>query len=105
VLKFFYNNPCPCGVATNNKSTIMVSIVLSSWDLDAQQRLFKFTMKSNIFQIMAKMVALAIDTVQPQIFDPLTHVCKVMNDFQLLSHILLEYLKLVKIVMIHDFFM
>jgi hypothetical protein len=37
----------------------MVSIVLSSWDLDAQQKHFKFTMKSNVFQAMEKMLALA----------------------------------------------
>ncbi len=74
VLKEFYDNPHPCGVATNNKSTLMVSIVLSSWDLDRQQRLFKFTMKSNVFQAMEKMVALAIDKVQPQIVNPLNHL-------------------------------
>jgi hypothetical protein len=44
----FYGHPCPCGVATINKSTLMVSIVLLGWDLNAQQGLFKLTMKSNI---------------------------------------------------------
>ncbi len=62
-------------------------IILSSWDLDAQQKLFKFTMKSNIFQAMANMVALAIDKVQPQIVNPLTHLWKVINAFQFMSHI------------------
>jgi len=48
VLKKKFNCPCPCGVATNNKSTLMVHVVLLGWDLDAQQGLFKLTMKLNI---------------------------------------------------------
>jgi hypothetical protein len=43
-----FNCPCPYGVATNNKSTLMVPIVFLGWDLDAQQGLFKLTMKLNI---------------------------------------------------------
>jgi hypothetical protein len=103
MLKEFYDNPCPCGAARNNKSTLMVVIILSSWDLDAQQKLFKFTMKSNVFQAMAKMVALAVDKVQPQIVNPLSHLWKVINVCQFMSHIFSTYLKLVKIVMIHVF--
>jgi len=37
VLKVFYKCPCPCGIATNDKSTLVVPIVLLGWDLDAQQ--------------------------------------------------------------------
>lgn len=103
MLKEFYNNPRPCGVARNNKSTLMVSIILSSWYLDAQQKLFKFTMKSNVFQAMAKMVALAVDKVQPQIVNPLNHLWNVINVFQFISRIFSMYLKFVKIIMIHVF--
>jgi hypothetical protein len=52
---------------------------------------------------MEKMVALAIDKVQPQIVNPLNHLWKVINVFQFMSHIFPTYLKLVEIVMIHVF--
>jgi hypothetical protein len=36
----------------------MVLAILSCWDLDVQQGLFKLTMKSNIVQAMVEVVAL-----------------------------------------------
>jgi hypothetical protein len=45
VLNFFYGHPCPCGITTIDKSTLMVPIVLLGWDLNAQQGLVKLTMK------------------------------------------------------------
>jgi len=63
LLKEFDGSPRPCGVATNGKSILVVFFVISSWDLDAQQGLFKFTMKSNATKTMEKVVALATDKV------------------------------------------
>ncbi len=69
LLKEFYGSPHPCGVTTNpslsnGKSIPMVPIVFSSWDLDAQQGLFKFTMKSNAIQAMVKVVEVVTNKVQ-----------------------------------------
>jgi hypothetical protein len=50
----------------------MVPAIFSSWYLDAQQGLFKLTMKSNIVQAMAEVVVLAYDKVNPTIINPLT---------------------------------
>jgi hypothetical protein len=50
----------------------MVPTILLSWDLDAQQVLFKLTMKSNIVQAMVEVVALAFDKVNPTNINPLT---------------------------------
>ncbi len=63
LLKEFDGSPQPCGVTTNGKSIPMVFFVISSWDLDAQQGLFKFTMKSNATKAMEKVVAMATDKV------------------------------------------
>jgi hypothetical protein len=41
-----------------------VPIVFSSWDFDAQQVFFKFTMKSNATQAMAKVVVVVTNKVQ-----------------------------------------
>ncbi len=49
----------------------MVPAILSSWDLDAQQGLFKLTMESNATQAMVEIVALAFDKVNPPIINPL----------------------------------
>lgn len=79
----------------------MVPIVLSGWDLDAQQGLFKFTMKSNAIQAMAKVATMVVDKVQLQIVDPLICLWKIINVFQLMFHTFPKYLKLVEIIMIH----
>jgi hypothetical protein len=39
------------------------SCILSGWDLDVQQGLFKLTMKSNAIQAMVEVVALASDKI------------------------------------------
>lgn len=101
VLKEFYGNPHACGVAIGDKSQSMVLTIIFEWDLDAKKRLFNLTMKSNVAQAMAKISTLVIDKVNPQIVNPFTHLWKVINVFQLLSHTFLEDPKLAKIAMIH----
>jgi hypothetical protein len=65
VLKEFYDNPCACGVAIGGKSQSMVHAIISEWDLDAQQGLFKPTMKFNAIQPMIEVSTLVIDKVNP----------------------------------------
>jgi hypothetical protein len=101
VLKDFYGNECTYEIQTNDKSTSMVLALLSSWDLNAQQGFFKLTMKSNTFQVMAEVVALAINKVNPQNVNPFTCFWKVINVFHLLFDTFPKYLKLAKIVMTH----
>ncbi len=79
----------------------MVLVVLSGWHLDAQQGLFKLTMKSNAYQVMAEVVVLVVDKVNPRIVNPLTRLWKVINVSHLLSHTFLKYLKIAKIAMMH----
>jgi hypothetical protein len=43
----------------------MVLAILFEWDLDAQQRLFKLMMKSNVTQAMEKVSTLIINKVKP----------------------------------------
>ncbi len=52
----------------------MVPTILSGWDLNAQQGLFKLTMKSNIVQAMVEVVALASKKVNLTNINPLTHM-------------------------------
>jgi hypothetical protein len=72
VLKKFYYSPRPCGQPKDNKFARMVPTILSSWDLDVQQGLFKLTMKSNIAQAMVEIVALAFNKVFLTIINLLT---------------------------------
>ncbi len=53
----------PYGQPKDGKFAHVVHVILSSWDLDAQQGLFKLTMKSNATQAMAEIVALASNKV------------------------------------------
>jgi len=64
--------------------------------LDAQQGLFKLTMKSNAAQAMVEVMALAYDKIIPTIINPLTCMWRVINASQLLFAFL-EYLKVVEI--------
>jgi hypothetical protein len=48
VLMDYYGNERTYRVPTNGKFASVV-LVFSNWELDAQQRLFKLTMKSNVF--------------------------------------------------------
>ncbi len=75
VLKEFYGNPRACGVATGGKSQCMVPTIISKWDLDVQQGLFKLAMKSNAAQAMVETSTLLI----PLIVNPLTQLWKVIN--------------------------
>ncbi len=65
MLKKFYGNPHACGVVIGDKSQSMVPAILSGWDFNAQQGLFKLMMKSNVAQVMAKVSTLTINKVKP----------------------------------------
>jgi hypothetical protein len=54
------------------KFAFIVLAILSGWDLDAQQGLFKLTMKSNFVQAMCKVATLAFDKTNPIIVNSLT---------------------------------
>jgi hypothetical protein len=101
VLKDFYGSERTYGIQTNGKYASMVCVVLSGWDLNAQQGLFKLTMKSNASQEMVEVVALAVDKVNPQIVNPFTCLWEMSNVFHLLSDTFLEYLKFAEIAMMH----
>jgi hypothetical protein len=53
----------------------MVPTIISKWDLDVQQGLFKLTMKPNVAQAMVEVSTLLI----PLIVNPLTQLWKVIN--------------------------
>jgi hypothetical protein len=71
------------------------------WVLDAQQGLFKLTMKSNATQAMVEVVALAFNKVNVTIINRLTCMWGVMHASQLLCNVFPKYLKVVEIAMIH----
>jgi hypothetical protein len=48
---------------------------------------FKLTMKSNVSQVMAEVVVLVTDKVNPCIVNPLIRLWKMINVFHLLSHV------------------
>jgi len=50
VLMDFYGSECTYGIQTNGKYALVVPVVLSSWDLDTQQKLFKLTMNQMLFK-------------------------------------------------------
>jgi hypothetical protein len=79
----------------------MVPAIISEWDLDAQQGLFKLKMKFNAVQVKAEVPALVTNKVNPQIVNPFTRLWKVINTSQLLSHTFPKYLKLAEIAMTH----
>ncbi len=54
-----------CGVVVDGKLVLMVLVILLAWNLDVQQGLFKLTIKSNVAQTMAKVMALTIDKAHP----------------------------------------
>jgi hypothetical protein len=81
----------------------MAPTILSGWDLDAQQGLFKLTMKSNATQAMVEIVTLAFDKVSPTIINPLTHMWRVIYASQLLFNVFPKNLKVAKIAMVHVF--
>jgi hypothetical protein len=91
----------PCGQPKDDKSAPMVPTILSSWDLDAQQGLFKLTMKSNATQAMVEVVALTSNKVNLTIINPLTCMWQVIHASQLLSNVFPRYLKVVEIAMVH----
>jgi hypothetical protein len=79
----------------------MVHAILLGGDLNSQQGLFKLTMKSNITQAMAEIMAFAFNKVNPTIIHPLTYMWPVIHASQLLFNDFLEYLKVAEITMVH----
>jgi hypothetical protein len=79
----------------------MVLVILSTWDLDAQQGFFKLPMKYSVAQAMAKMMASTTNKAHPTVVNPLTHLWRVINASQLLFHTFPKYLKLAEIAMTH----
>jgi hypothetical protein len=71
-------------------------LILSRWDLDAQQCLFKLTMKSNVLQAMVALMALAFEKANPNIVNLIKRMWHVIHSSQLLFHIFPKYLKLIK---------
>ncbi len=70
VLKDLYGNPRACGIATSGKSWSMVPAIIFEWDMDAQQGLFKLTMKFNAVQAKVEVSTLVTKKVNPHIVDP-----------------------------------
>jgi hypothetical protein len=64
-LNGFYCSPCPCGHNQDDKSPPMVPAILSGWDLDDQQELFKLTMISNVAESMAEVGPLQLTRLIP----------------------------------------
>jgi hypothetical protein len=83
----FYGSEHTYRVQTNGKFASVVLVVLSSWDLDAQQRFFKLTMTSNTSQAMVEVVALVANKVNPQIVNPLTYLWNVINVSHLVPYL------------------
>ncbi len=69
--------------------------------MDVQQGLFKLTMKSNVAQAMAEVMALASNKVNPTIINPLTRMWQVIHASHLLFNAFPKYLKVVEIAMVH----
>jgi hypothetical protein len=70
MLKDFYYILRPCKQSKDNKSPLMVLMILSRCELDVQHGLFKLTMKSNSTQAMVEIMAFAFDKVNPTIVNP-----------------------------------
>lgn len=79
----------------------MVLAILLGLNLDAQQGLFKLTMKSNATQAMVKVVTLASNKVNLINVNPFTHMWQTICGSQLLSHAFPRYLNVVEIAMVH----
>jgi hypothetical protein len=75
----------------------MVLVILSTWDLDAQQGFFKLPMKSSVAQAMAK----TTNKAHPMVVNPLTHLWRVINSSQHLFRTFPKYLKLAPVAMTH----
>jgi hypothetical protein len=50
VLMDFYGSERTYGIQANGRSALVVPVILSNWDLDAQQKLFKLTMNQMLFK-------------------------------------------------------
>jgi hypothetical protein len=74
MFKFFYYNLCLCGQAKREKLMPMVLAILSSWDLHAQQGLFKLNMIFNVSQTMVEVRTLDSNMVNPIVVNPITYM-------------------------------
>ncbi len=101
ILKGFHCNPWSCEQFRDKKFTPMVASIILAWDLNVQNGLFKLTMKSNVVQAMAKVVALVTNQTNLIFFNPFTLLWQVIHASQILSHSFAKCLKVAKIVVIH----
>jgi hypothetical protein len=74
MLKVFYPIRHACQQSKDDKFLLMVLAILLRWELDAQQSLFKLTMKFNFVQTMVEIVALGFDKVNQTIVNSLMHI-------------------------------
>jgi hypothetical protein len=87
----------------DDKSTLVVFNMFSSWDLDVQQGFFKLIMKFNVVQVVVNVGVLRIDKAHPLIINFFTHLWCIITACQFLFYILPKYLKLAKNALIHIF--
>jgi hypothetical protein len=87
VLMNFYGSECTYGIQTNCKFASVVLAIISCWDLDAQQGLFKLTMKLDVSQMMTEVVAWVVNKVNPQIVNLLTRLWNMINVFHLVPYL------------------
>ncbi len=60
-----------CGQFKGGKFVPIVVAIISTWDFDVEQGLFKLTMKSNSTQAMVEVVAFVVDKINPIIVNSL----------------------------------
>jgi Na+-transporting methylmalonyl-CoA/oxaloacetate decarboxylase beta subunit len=96
-------HPMSMRLVIDDKSTLVVFTIFSSWNLDVQQGFFKLIMKLNLVQVMVDVGVLTIDKAHPLIINPFTHLWCIINACQLLFYIIPKYLKLVESTLIHIF--
>jgi len=71
-------------------------LILSSWDLDAQQCLFKLIMKSNNLQAVVGLMALAFNKANPNIVNPIKRMWHVIHSSQIVVSFFSKVLKVNK---------
>jgi Na+-transporting methylmalonyl-CoA/oxaloacetate decarboxylase beta subunit len=96
-------HPMSMQLVIDDKSTLVMFTIFSSWDLDVQQGFFKLIMKFNVVQVMVNVGVLTIDKAHPLIINPFTHLWCIIDACQLLFYIFPKYLKLVENALIHIF--
>jgi hypothetical protein len=74
ILKSFYPIPHACQQSKDDKFLPMALAILLRRELDAQQGLFKLTMKFDFVQTMVEIVALGFDKVKHTIVNSFMHI-------------------------------